>query len=179
MSKTTRWVVLGCFVAAFAAGVAAGVALFPPPAPPPPGSWLTHELDLTPEQRTQMRQIWSGVMGGGRGQRHVERQALEKERDEAIQALLTEEQKARYDEVMKSFSAKVAAQAEERKKAFDDAVESTKKILNEKQRAKYEEILKQRGGRGRRGPPGPPPDDGGGPEPPPPSGAPASPKSAQ
>jgi len=168
MSKTTRWIVLGCFLAAFVAGVAAGVALFPPPPPPPPGSWLTHELDLTPEQRTRMRQIWSGVM---RGPRHSERQAMEKEKDEAVRALLTDEQKARYEEVAKGFAARLAAQADERKKAFEDAVESTKKILSEKQRAKYEEILKQRGGGwGRRGPPGPPPD-GGVPEPPPESPA--------
>ena len=166
MTKT-KLIILICFCAAFGAGVAAGVALMRSAPPPPHESWLGHELNLTPEQREQMHQIWSQAMGSPGPQLHEQRQALQKERDEAIRALLNAGQKAKYDEVMKNYAEKIAALEETRKKAFDEAVERTKKILTGPQRKKYEELLKSHAGHhmgfgppGRHGPDGertPPP----------------------
>ena len=173
MTKT-KLILLICFCAAFGAGVAAGVALMRSAPPAPHESWLAHELDLTPEQREQMHQIWSQVIGSQGPPPREQRQALQKERDEAVRGLLNEGQKAKYEEVMKKYAEKIAALEETRKKAFDEAVERTKKILTESQRKKYEELLKSHAGHhmgfgppGRHGPDGermPPPT----PPPPPP-----------
>jgi Spy/CpxP family protein refolding chaperone len=152
MTKT-KLIILVCFCAAFGAGVATGVALTRFSSEHRPGSWLDHELNLTPQQREQMRGIWSQVVS--MPSQREQRQALQKERDEAVQALMNESQKAQYDEVMKTYAAKLAALEESRKKAFEGAVERTKKILTEPQRKKYEELLQKHGGRHMGfGPPG-------------------------
>jgi Spy/CpxP family protein refolding chaperone len=166
MTKT-KLVVLVCFGVAFGAGLATGVALMRFTSEHGPGSWLDHELDLTAEQREQMRGIWSQVVSFSMQRQHEQRQALLKERDEAVQGLMNDGQKAKYDEVMRTYGAKLAALEESRKKAFEEAVERTKKILTESQRKKYEELLQKHGGRhmgfgppGRHGPGGermPPP----------------------
>ena len=156
MTKT-KVIMLACFCAAFGAGVAVGVAGTRLAAEPGRRSWLGHELNLTPQQREQMRQIWSGVMSASWQKQHEERQALDRERDEAIRGLLTEEQKARYDEVMRKHAEKSAALEEARRKPFEEAVERTRQILTESQRKKYEELLQERGGRHPGGsPPGRP-----------------------
>ena len=162
----TRLIVLGCFVAALAAGIAVGVAAGRFARRPRHASWLERRLDLTPDQREQMRQIWSGVMRRSGRQQREQREALRRERDEAVQALLTEEQKKQYEEAMQTYARKSEALAAERRKAFDEAVERTKQILTEPQREKYEELLKQRAGWSRRR--GHPGRGGGGPEAPPP-----------
>ena len=128
-----------CFLLAFAAGGAAGL-LLGRSARPAPGSWLTRELGLTPDQQEKMRKIWSESMPPPRPE---QREAWEKERDQRIRAMLTAEQQAQYDELMRERAARLAALAEARKKAFEDAVEQTKAILTEPQRKKYEEILKR------------------------------------
>lgn len=154
MTKT-RVILVACFLAAFAAGAAAGVAFMMLRAKPPaPESMLARELHLTEEQQKQMQQIWSTVMSAVRAQDAEQRQALRDKRDEAVQQLLSEEQKKQYDEIMKAFAEKSAALAEERAKAFEEAVRRTKAILTEPQRAKYDELLKERRGWHRRRSPG-------------------------
>ncbi len=138
------------FVVAFAAGAAAGMLAGWPAEQSREKSVLTKELDLTPQQKTQMRKIWSEVTRDSGRQLRKERQALQKERDESVRALLTKEQNAQYEAIMQDYSRKSTELAEGRKKQYREAVESTKKILTESQRGKYEELLKKRGERGRR-----------------------------
>ncbi len=145
-------IVIASFVLAFAAGTTVGLLLGQSAQTPRRRSRLSRELDLTPAQREQMRKIWSEVMGSAGGQRRERRETLRKERDEAVQALLTEEQKARYEKVMQEYSRKLAELSEERRKRFQEAGERTKEILTDQQRKKYEELLES--GRGRRGWPG-------------------------
>ena len=145
MSRT-RLIMVACFCAAFAAGVVAGVAGRRFAARAHRRSWLEQELGLNPEQREQMRQIWSGVVSASWQQQRERRETLQKERDEAIAALLNKEQKARYEEVMQTYTRKTAALETERRKAFDEAMERTRKILTESQRKKYDGLLKQRAG---------------------------------
>jgi len=154
----TKLILFACFCAVFAAGAAAGIAVGHVATRPRPGSWLGHELNLTAEQREQMRQIWSSAMKGSPQQDRERREALRKERDDAVKALLTDEQKAHYEKVMQTYSQQTAAMEAERRKAFEEAVERTKQILTESQRKKYEQMLQERGGRHPGG--GPP---GGGP----------------
>ena len=154
MSKT-RLIVFVCFCAAFAAGVAVGVALMRAGAKPRRRSWLGRELNLTPKQKGRMREIWSEVMGSTRRQPREPRRKIREERDAAIQGLLTEEQKAQYEEVMQRYAQSSAALDEARRKAFEEAMERTKEILTDSQRKKYEELLKRRPsrrGRRREGP---------------------------
>jgi hypothetical protein len=114
---------------------------------------LAQELDLTSQQREQMDAIWSGLLKEhGRGGPDRFR-AIQKERDEAIVALLNDEQKKEYDRIQADHTGKMDELARQREEAYADAVRRTKDILNEQQRATYEEILKRR--RGPGGPHGP------------------------
>src|SRR6266496_879024 len=109
---------------------------------------LVAELGLTPEQQDQMRQIWESV----RTQVHAcfdDAEDLQKQRDEALVALLNDQQKAQFEKMSKDFADRYAALEKQRQTFFDDAVERTKKLLNDEQRKKYEEILS------KRVPPGP------------------------
>jgi len=164
MTKT-KLVLLVCFIATLAAGIAAGMAFSGPNRRPHP---RPDPLNLSPEQREKMRQIWSSVESKSRAGRE-QMDALRKEREEAVIGLLNGEQKAQYDAIIKTHDEKMAALAAERRKAIEEAVQRTKEILNDEQRAKYDEMLKKRAGWGRRGrsnmgapePGGPKPPHGG------------------
>ena len=140
-----RVIVVICFVLTFIAGVAAGLIVGRFGKTTQRGSWLTRELKLTPEQREKMRQIWSQSMTSFPKQRE-QRNALVKEREERIHALLNKDQRVKYDEVMRDYANKSAALADERKKQFEAAQEQTKQILTEEQQRKYEELMKRQPG---------------------------------
>jgi Spy/CpxP family protein refolding chaperone len=127
----------------------------PPPMLPPDGAGektLADELQLSPEQRVQMRDIWEGVRDKVH-QAFDEAQDLQRQRDERIVALLTtDEQKAKFQKLSQEFADRYDQLAKDRDEAFNSAVEKTKKLLTEEQRKKYEQILKTHVR------PGPPPD---------------------
>ncbi len=161
MTKTRIIVIVG-FLIAFGAGAVVGIQLRAPtaakavPTPPPEQrSWLRTELGLNAEQNEQMKNIWETLHASGRGYED-RRHRLRDERDEAIAALLAPSVMGDYDRVLQEYTNKLAALAQERDKAFADAVEKTKAILSPEQRVKYEEFLKRREpDRGDRGPRGP------------------------
>ena len=163
MTKTRLILVASCIIV-FAAGAAAGVLASKLKAPRPRGSWLSRELKLTGQQEEQMRKIWRPA-GTARQGRHDDRMAvLARERDEAIVALLSEEQKAGYDAIGREYARKVDELAQERHKAFEERMAQTKQILTPEQARRYDELLKEPRGRGRgrggRGGPGPGPGEG-------------------
>ncbi|HUS57239.1 MAG TPA: hypothetical protein VM141_01185 [Planctomycetota bacterium] len=149
MTKTKLVVLLG-FCTAFAAGAAAGMTFTRATHRPPHLSYLSRELDLTSRQREQMQQIWSEVLRAPMRPEHEQRQALQREKEEALLELLTPEQKTKRNEIVQEHDRKIAELAAARKRAFDEAVQQTKQMLTEPQREKYEEMLKQRAGGGRR-----------------------------
>lgn len=171
MTKTKMLLILS-FAVTFAAGAAVGILASRPGHPPRKPSWLTAELNLTDQQRDQMRDIWSEVMRtGGRNERE-QRKALSQQRDQAIAALLTDAQQPQYESILQNHTRKVEELAQERKRTFEQAVERTKQILTPEQATKYDELMKSRHDRGpgdRPGPPwgGPPPPHTGPPGPPP------------
>jgi len=128
------------------------------PTVPPPASFertLADELALRENQREQMREIWEGV----RGTVHAtfdDAQNLQKERDEALVALLNDEQRVKFAKISQDYANRFNALTKKRDATFEDAVAKTKNILDPEQRAKYEEILRTHV---RRGPPAgiPPP----------------------
>ena len=142
-------------VLALSAGVVAGLVaarlpassaekpanVLPPIAPGPIERSLAKELQLTADQRDQMRSIWEGV----RDKVHHafdEAEDLGRQRDQRLVALLNEEQKTQFERISREFAEKYDRLARERDDAFNGAVEKTKKILTEPQRKKYEEILR-------------------------------------
>jgi hypothetical protein len=131
------------------------------PVTAPPASFertLADELNLRPDQREAMREIWEGVRERVHGS-FDEAQNLQKERDEALVALLNPEQRRKFAKISQDYANRFDALTKKRDATFDEAVEKTKKILDESQRQRYEEILKSHV---RRGPPqGIPPPPGG------------------
>jgi len=84
------------------------------------------------------------------------RRALSQRRDERVAALLTEAQRPQYDGILLDYAAELDKLDQERKQAFEQAVERTKQILTPEQARKYAELLEERRKRGsgdRRGPP--------------------------
>jgi Spy/CpxP family protein refolding chaperone len=133
------------------------------PATPPPASFertLADELNLRADQRESMREIWEGV----RDQVHKtfdDAQNLQKERDEAMVALLNDEQRVKFAKISQDYANRFNALTKKRDTTFEEAVAKTKNMLDPDQRAKYEEILKTHVRRGPPAgippPPGPPP----------------------
>ncbi len=170
MPRPAIWMI-AIFVVALGAGLLAGHSFFPArgrmmPPPPPDGerSVLKYELGLSDEQAEKMKGIWSEWIKTG-GSRHGDaRRTVQKEREDAVVALLTPEQKKEYEKIAVKYNERMNQLGKERDAAFQQAVEKTKAILNDKQREKYE-VLMKKGFRG--GPPwmrqgGPP---GSGPKP--------------
>jgi len=149
------------FVLTFAAGTAAGLLIAYVSHPRPSHSRLESILNLNAEQKGQMDRIWSEV----RDALVKQRDSLRQDRDKAIIALLTDDQRSRYDAILKEYSRKVA----EMPNPFEEAKKRTKEILTPEQAAKYDEWMEKQRERGfgpprggRRGPPSedPPPPDG-------------------
>lgn len=150
--SSTKILMVAAVILATGAGALVGVAASRPQAPAPKrpeGSWLAQELRLTPEQQDQMRTIWAHATNTGEDFAE-RRSALEKERDDALQALLSPTQREEYQQIRDQYTQKVGEVRKDREKVMAAAVEQTKQILSAEQRAKYEELLKRRGAR-RRG----------------------------
>ena len=156
-----RLILVAGFVLAFAAGAVVGVLVGSDKGdravrPPGPGPHLARELDLSPRQQAQMREIWAEVMGPAPGQQSRQRwQELRRRRTERIEALLTDEQQQQYKQILADHDREMEAVRQERHQAVQRAVERTKAILTESQAKKYEALRKdwrRRPGRGSRGP---------------------------
>ena len=157
MKTRVKMLVVGLTVLGISAGVLAGmlVSRLPgvtsaahPSAPMPPGGAptpLVEELQLTPDQQDKMRTIWEGT----RDQVHdcfdvAER--LQKERDEAVAAIMTPEQKAQFEKIAKDYANRYSSLERKREETFEIAVEETRKLLTEEQRKKYDAVLSRRVG---------------------------------
>jgi hypothetical protein len=142
---------VGLTVLALSAGVVAGMLASRLPAasstaePAPPGASvaLSDELQLNAQQREQMRKIWEPVRSHIR-QRFTDAEDLQRQRDQALLALLNDEQKAKFEKISKQFAEKFAEINDAREKTFQSAVAQTMSILDENQRAKYQDIIRDR-----------------------------------
>ncbi|MGB2824188.1 MAG: hypothetical protein WBF17_24655, partial [Phycisphaerae bacterium] len=136
MNKVRLSVMAG-FALAFAAGGSVGMLAGPeaPTGPPHgPGEWLVREIQLTQEQRRQMREIWSFV-----GEADVPRRQHElfQRRDKAIQEMLTEDQRTQYGRIVQECQGAMAEMERERRRLIDRAVQRTKEILTPEQAKRY------------------------------------------
>jgi Spy/CpxP family protein refolding chaperone len=130
------------FVLAISAGVVTGRLTSKAPAPTAVGggSLLSDELQLTAEQREQMRPIWESVRDTARSCA-AEAERVEREHEERLKAILTDEQKARYQQLSEADHSRIAALDAKRKEAFRNAVGQTNKLLREDQRRAYQRII--------------------------------------
>jgi len=150
----SRLIFFACFFITFGAGLAVGM-LWATPAPKPPRDPFMSELDLSQEQREKIKGFWTEAMKNG--WQREQRDAVFKERDAALKAMLTDEQKTKQEEIQRVFQAKMDEMNAASKRSRDEAYEKTKAILNPEQLVKYEEMRKKRfDGREGRGPGGPP-----------------------
>jgi Spy/CpxP family protein refolding chaperone len=140
----------------FVAGTLLGVLIVKLGHPPRPRSWLVTELNLTRDQQDQMQKIWSETMESAFRQQEERRAALAKERDQAIAALLSADQRSKYEAVRQDYARKMEELSADRKRAFDEAVARTKRILTPRQAAKYDELMSRQREHGREGGPPPP-----------------------
>ncbi len=147
-------IVMAGFALAFVAGGSVGMLAGPEvPAGPPrgPGEWLVRELQLAPEQRRQMREIWSVLDEADIRRRQHE---LIQRRDQAIQETLTEQQRTQYRQIVEEFRRGQEEIHRDMRSRMERAVQRTKEILTPEQAKRYEEIRcrRLRGGPGRHGP---------------------------
>jgi Spy/CpxP family protein refolding chaperone len=151
-------VLIAASILALGAGVFAGMAVSRLPISGPTGSApvpadkpsIADELHLTDAQRDQMRTIWEGV----RSDVHdtLDRaQTIQRDRDAAVVAMLTDSQKAKYAALTQEAAEKFAALGAQRDQAFHDGVDKTRKILNDAQRETYDRIIRDRVGAGSEG----------------------------
>jgi Spy/CpxP family protein refolding chaperone len=157
-----KLIVIAGFVVAFGAGIVSGMlsrrTVIDPPKPPPHRTPFA-ELNLTPEQEKQMREIWSGVMKHGRDYEDLRRKARD-ERTESVAALARSSgREAEYNAIQAKYTEKLTTLDQERKKLFEEGVEKTRKILDPEQQKKYEEMRKKRETEGRGRGPGPRPEE--------------------
>jgi Spy/CpxP family protein refolding chaperone len=167
----TKLVVIFGFLLAFVAGLIVGVnrpqpvasissaPVGGPQSRPSRESELDTLLNLRPEQKAELKKIWSEMADRGRKQHEDQRRDLRRQRDEKVQALLTPEQKSSFEQIHKDYDDQNRALESEMRANFQKAVEATKALLDPDQRAKYEEWLSKRqwdrGPRGGGGPGGP------------------------
>jgi Spy/CpxP family protein refolding chaperone len=165
--KNARFILTLLFVLALSSGVVAGMlvtrwpAVSGSPTTRPVAAArtpLAEELNLTDEQSVKMKAIWETA------RQEVDdcftrAQALQRQRDETIYGLLTDEQKAKVTAAEKEYKDGIDALRTQREADFKAAVAKTEEILTAEQKKKYEQILGSRLHHGTGGP-GP----GGGPD---------------
>src|SRR3569623_1083241 len=94
-----KFLIACLFAISLGTGIVVGMGVARAPKSHARGSWLAEELNLTPSQSEEMKTIWSDVSRPSQGGFERRRQ-LQRERDDAVQALLTDEQKTAYAAVL-------------------------------------------------------------------------------
>jgi hypothetical protein len=147
-----KLVLIAASILALGAGVFAGMAVSRLPASsssvvpvPSDNASVADALQLSDSQREQMRSIWEGVRSNVH-QTFQSAQTIQKDRDAAIVAMLTDSQKARYAALTQQAAEQFAALSAQRDQAFHDGVDQTRKILNDSQRQTYDRIIHDRVG---------------------------------
>lgn len=150
-------------------------------------SWLADQLELTTQQRQQMDAIWADTKQklDKAGERRAE---LDRDREQAVLAMLTPAQQKSYQKIIADFRARRTELEKERHDLIHDADQRSEALLNPDQKTRWEQLRNNRhgphgephpggppgphNGPGEGPPPGPPPppDATGGPQPPAPPG---------
>jgi Spy/CpxP family protein refolding chaperone len=143
MSRTKVMLVVAFLLVCVAGGVV-GMALDRRVRPAPTGDGPFASLDLTDAQAQQMKAIWSRLMKRP-DEMYQKHQQIDQQRNEAIRALLSPEQKLRYDQIQENHRRSAELLDNQMDQAFHDAEEQTRKILTPAQQVKFDEIRKKMG----------------------------------
>jgi hypothetical protein len=120
----------------------------------PEGGLLQSDLNLTPDQQSEMKAIWADVSGPGQRSYSEKQHQARKEHDEAILKVLSSTTLEQIEKIDKDFVERIEGIDREWRKSYEEAVEKTRKMLNPDQLARYNQILSARTGlegRGGRG----------------------------
>jgi hypothetical protein len=169
MVMTGRKIILLLVMVALAlsAGVMLGWVWTPLRGPPRP--WFD-ELGLSTDQHQQIDLIWSETRQQIQKLREVSRHDLDRQRDQEVLKLLSDEQRAAYQKINDDYHAKRQALDKQRDALIGDANTRTRALLDDSQKKKWDILSKQMHEmHGRRGPGGsstqrsmpPPPANGG------------------
>ena len=151
MNRLKLVILLG-FAIMFVAGLAIGRSHSTPPAPKPddhPLHNLRDEVGLTADQEKQIEQVWHDARV------HADTMArqfhdFDRQRDEAIAALMSPEQNARYQEIRHEHDERVAAVRKDIGKSMQEASQKTRSLLTPEQAKKFDSFIQKHH---RHGPP--------------------------
>ena len=104
-------------------------------------SVLVEELDLTPDQRHKIQQIWNNVAESHVPVPMAEIQKADAERWQAIDQLLPPQQRTEYARIQQRFEARMQELDQGNRARIARAEEQTKELLTRAQREKYERLL--------------------------------------
>ena len=125
----------------FVSGVAVGVVGRRAFQPNKFQSVLVEELDLTPDQRRKIQQIWNEVAENHTPVSMEEIVKADAERSQAIDQLLTPQQRTQYTQIQQRFEARMQGLDQGNRARVARAEEQTKQLLTPAQREKYERLL--------------------------------------
>ena len=104
-------------------------------------SVLVEELDLTPDQRHKIQQIWSDVAEHHTPVPMAEIEKADAERWQAIDQLLTPEQRTQYARIQQRLDSRMQELDQGNRERVARAEEQTRRLLTPAQREKYERLL--------------------------------------
>jgi Spy/CpxP family protein refolding chaperone len=158
--KMTKLLLVLAFLVVMAAGGVVGMAVDRQLPKPVPAAEPAHSRQpgpmypkVSPEQKAKIDEIWAPVVKL-REPRYQQRHALETKRSQDIQALLTPDQKEKYDAIQTAYRADVQRLEDALQDAVRTAETQTRAILNDEQRKQYDDWARRRGGGPGRGGPG-------------------------
>ena len=125
----------------FASGVGVGVVGRRAFQPIKFQSVLVEELDLTPDQRYKLQLIWGEVEKNRIPVPMEEIEKVDAERWQAIEQLLTPEQRTQYAQIQQRLEARMQELEQGNQARVASAEEQTKQVLTPAQREKYERLL--------------------------------------
>ncbi len=146
MTKVRIAVILG-FALAFVAGGSVGMLAATEQAPTSRrgrGPDMAAQLGLTSEQREKMRDIWTEFVVGRDQEFRDGKRALWQEKDEAIEGLLTDEQRIEYDAILADCERRMKEMDEQWQEIIQQAVDMTRDMLTAEQAKKYDEFRTSR-----------------------------------
>ena len=125
----------------FVSGVAVGVVGRRALQPLRFKSVLVEELDLTPDQRYRLHQIWTDVARSRTPVPIEELGKVDDERWEAVDRILTPEQRTELVRIQERFEARMRELDQGNRERVAAAEEQTRQVLTPAQREKYERLL--------------------------------------
>jgi Na+-transporting NADH:ubiquinone oxidoreductase subunit NqrC len=136
------------FLLTLCSGVVAGVLVSRLPtdknsSPARNSTELQAALGLTPDQQEKMKSIWEGTRATV-DDCVTKARDIQREQDEALSSLLTEDQKAKFKKIQSDFRHRSEDLKKTEEQAIHQAVQQTDQLLDESQRKQYHAIIDQR-----------------------------------